>query len=259
MPAIREEVEEAEEEGVQISYLTAPIRVLSRNGAVCGLECIRMDLESQDEQGRRGAKPIPGSEFELEVDMVIPAVGEEPDLSVLPEHLAPHLEGEVIGDCWVFVGDGVFLGGDLVTGSSNVATAIGAGRKAALAIDRYLRSGREEGVSGEEGTIQFEDLNPDYFESKPRVVSPKLGVEQRAGNFKEVNLSLPPELGIQEANRCFGCGMCSGCGNCLLFCPDMAVIKDGDGYRIDYEYCKGCGICAEECPAGYISLEVQEK
>ncbi len=143
MPANEEEIEEAEHEKIRFLYLVAPTRIITENGTVKGLECQRMELGDFDASGRRRPIPVKGSEFVLEVDGVIPAIGYTPDLSCLPPNdgfkttragtlsvdpitMATHLPG-------------VFAGGDLVSGPSTVVEAMASGYRAALSIDRYLK------------------------------------------------------------------------------------------------------------------------
>jgi Pyruvate/2-oxoacid:ferredoxin oxidoreductase delta subunit len=86
---------------------------------------------------------------------------------------------------------------------------------------------------------------------------PELSAAKRTANFSEINRGIPAEKGVMEAKRCFSCGVCRECNNCLYFCPDICVsVKDGK-YEFDYDYCKGCGICSHECCAGVICM-VQE-
>ena len=141
MPANPWEVEAAEEEGVKIHYLAAPVKILGENGRVVGMQCTKMQLGKLDESGRRRPIPISGSEFEIEADLVIPAISQEPDISFLHEG-----HGLEISKWNSFVIDrtgatnrpGVYAGGDDVTGPQTVIKAIAAGHTAADGIDKYL-------------------------------------------------------------------------------------------------------------------------
>ncbi|HHY46548.1 MAG TPA: NADPH-dependent glutamate synthase [Firmicutes bacterium] len=149
MPARREEVENAEEEGVRFALLTNPIRVLGdEKGWVTGLECIRMELGEPDESGRRRPVPIKGSEFIMGVDTMISAIGTDPNplLPRLTPGLATGRHGNLVADPETGATSipGVFAGGDIVTGSATVIAAMGAGKVAARGIDRYLRAGNAE-------------------------------------------------------------------------------------------------------------------
>ena len=281
MPAIPEEVEEALEEGVDIQFLATPVEVLTRDGQVVGLRCIRMRLGEPDESGRRRPIPIEGSEFTVQADAVIPAIGQVADLSFL-EAGSWKLEVErgriAINEAGATTRPGIFAGGDVATPFGTVAHAIGSGKRAAMAIDRYLRGEElpsfppfEESVRFsprpvESEIVRFEDLNLAYFEWAERRESAVRPPEERVKDFDEVALGLDEEQALAEASRCFNCGTCIMCDNCLNFCPDVAISrKNGSGpvsypfYEINYDYCKGCGICAEECPRDAISLEEETK
>ena len=140
MPANPWEIKEAEEEGVKIEFLVAPRKILGEGSRVKAVECVRMELGEIDETGRRRPKPIEGSEFTLNFDSVILAVGEEPDLSLLPGEI-DILERKILVNPFTMATSmpGVFAGGDAVTGPATVIEAIVAGVKAADSIDKFLR------------------------------------------------------------------------------------------------------------------------
>jgi len=140
MPANPWEVKEAEEDGVRIEFLVAPRKILGEGGRVRAIECIRMQLGEIDETGRRRPQPIEGSEFTLDFDSVILAVGEEPDLSLLPKEIEV-FERKILVDPFTMATSmpGVFAGGDAVTGPATVIEAIVAGVRAADSIDKFLR------------------------------------------------------------------------------------------------------------------------
>lgn len=260
MPAIPEEVEAALEEGVEFTFLAAPVEILASNGRMRGARFIKMELGPPDESGRRRPIPLPGSEFELALDNLILAVGERPDLSFLPEGVKLR-EGRVNDPVLVESGlkAPIFAGGDAATGAGTVIEAIASGRRGAEAIDRHLRGLPEPEPEKEPVLVPFERINLDYFESRPRVQGRTLAVPERVTNFREVELGLTLEAGRAEAERCFSCGGCNQCDNCITYCPDVAISRHGDEYEVDYDYCKGCGICAQECPRWVISLIEEEK
>lgn len=144
VPARAEEVHHAKEEGVIFDFLTNPVEIYGdEQGAVCGMRCVRMELGEPDASGRRSPSPIPGSEFDMDVDMVIMALGTSPNPLVF--HNASGLErtkhGTVVADeeTGRTTKAGVWAGGDVVTGAATVISAMGAGKRAAADIDKFLR------------------------------------------------------------------------------------------------------------------------
>jgi NADPH-dependent glutamate synthase beta subunit-like oxidoreductase len=141
MPANPWEIREAETEGVGIQFLVSPKKILGKNGIVTALECIKMNLAELDESGRRTPVPVEGSEFIVESDMVILAIGETPDLTFLPEEIDITEAGTIAVDPFTMETSvpGVFAGGDVVSGPATVVEAIVAGKRAASSIERYLK------------------------------------------------------------------------------------------------------------------------
>jgi 2-oxoacid:acceptor oxidoreductase delta subunit (pyruvate/2-ketoisovalerate family) len=290
MPAIQDEIDETEAEGIHIEYLTAPVEVLRRAGRVSGLKCMRMRLGEPDERGRRRPEPIPGSEHTVKADTVITALGQEADLSGL-EELGAAKGLMVINEAGATspakpaksagrssraeqrtFGQVVFAGGDAATGFGTVAYAIGSGKRAALAIDRLLTGQDLKGSPPlsehvhaapremDPTVVHFQDLNLAYFAEEPRTPQPQRPAQERIKDMAEVNLDIATSDAQREAERCFSCGTCNGCDTCWLFCPDVAISRsDHVEYQVDYDYCKGCGVCAEECPREAISIEEELK
>ncbi|MGD8492623.1 MAG: NAD(P)-binding protein, partial [Desulfobacterales bacterium] len=228
MPAWEEEIQAAEDEGVQITYLSAPQEVLTRDGRVVGLRCIRMELSEPDSSGRKRPIPIPGSEYEIEIDQLVPAIGQRPDLSALEDitGLTYTRWGttEVDAVTYATERDGVFAGGDLQTGPWVAIGAIGAGKEAAESILRYI-----EGNDMAEGREPVVNENPVYRpipEDEPvmeRAKMPELPISKRQGNFNEVELGYTEEEGRAEAARCLNCGYCCECYQCVDACLAHAV------------------------------------
>jgi NADH-quinone oxidoreductase subunit F len=215
MPAIEEDIEETEQEGIKIQCLTAPVRILSSNGSVCGVECIRMKLGDYDESGRRRPVPIDGTEFTIETDIVIPAVGQAPDLSFLPQDSALERTKwetlQVNSNTLATNIPGIFAGGDFVTGPTFLVEAIAGGRRGAVAIDRYLRGDTSriffadewEKVSPEEAEKVLEEVE----EEKDRVIMPTAPPEARVKDFREIELGFSEEQAHEEARRCLRCDL----------------------------------------------------
>lgn len=253
MPAIAEEVEEACKEGVGILYLAAPVSIKAQAKGEIEVEFLRMKPGDPDETGRKNPVPIEGSQFVMRADAVIAAVGEQPNLCLLPEGLLLSESG-VEHD-----GMRIFGGGDASTGrAGTVAGAIVSGRRAARSINSWLR-GNEIKNEPARKSVSFGDLNAAYFVHEAAVRSPKLAPTKRIKDFSEINLGISAKGGIKEAKRCFSCGDCTHCDNCVTFCPDICISKRNEHYEIDYDYCKGCGICYEECPCSHISLVAEER
>jgi len=179
------------------------------------LQCICMMLGKPDESGRRRPIPIADSEFSINADTVIAAVGQAPDLSFLPSDSAlerTRWETLVVESNTMATNvPGVFAGGDFVTGPGMVIDAIAAGRRAAIAIDKYLKgdTSRVEiydlraGVVGELPSQEIEES----WEVQPRVAVPILPAKERKTSFAEVELSFPEERAKQEAKRCLRCDL----------------------------------------------------
>ncbi|MBW2636305.1 MAG: FAD-dependent oxidoreductase [Deltaproteobacteria bacterium] len=228
MPAAAEEIEEAIQEGIKMEYLAAPVKVIGEGGKVTGIECIRMELGEPDESGRRRPVPVKGSEFTLDVDAVIPAIGQKADLSFVPD------SSEISVNRWnTFDVDevtyatnvaGVFAGGDDVTGPATAVKAINAGKEAAQSIDRYLRGedialGRAR--NWEEGIADKGDVSSIPKESRPKLK--ELDPDDRKTHFREVIDVYSEEEAVREAKRCLSCGICSECYQCVDACIAGAI------------------------------------
>jgi len=261
MPASDEEIEAAEAEGIKIEYLAAPTEIIAEDGRVKGMRCIRMELGEPDASGRRRPIPIPGSEFSIDVDTVIPAIGQTPDLSFLGDDSGIEITGsgtlKVDSVTLATTRDGIFGGGDVQTGPATAIEAIAAGKEAAISIDRYLKG--EDIKAGREvdkgKRVDLSDI-PIEREPIPRYKGPTIPLEKRTKSFDEVELGLTEEMAIEEANRCLDCGI--PCLHCIqvLGCP--AIMKDGDNLYIDQDMCFGCSVCAQVCPSEAIE-EVERR
>ncbi|MBM4432685.1 MAG: FAD-dependent oxidoreductase, partial [Chloroflexi bacterium] len=223
MPAVKSEIDEAEKEGIKINILAAPIRVLTKNGRVAGLQCVRMELGEPDESGRRRPMPIAGSEFEVKADNVIIAIGQAVDKSRLPAGLEYTTWGTVAADPVTLQTniDGVFAGGDAVAGPADAIRAIAAGKESAISIDRYLRK-----VDLKEGRPapfkRVGEVSKAGVEKEARAAIPLLEVKKRKG-FAEVELGFDEKTAVAEASRCLSCGVCSECLECIKACEVQAI------------------------------------
>uniref|UniRef100_A0A7V4E4N8 FAD-dependent oxidoreductase n=1 Tax=candidate division WOR-3 bacterium TaxID=2052148 RepID=A0A7V4E4N8_UNCW3 len=259
MPAVKEEVEEAIKEGIEIIFLTAPLKIIKdKKGKVKGLECVKMRLSEEiDESGRRKPVPIKNSNFVIRGDTIIKAIGEKVDLDILPKEIIG--KRTILADEWGRTNlEKIFAGGDCVTGPKTVVEAIAYGRKGAFLILHYLKN-YEPPKKEIFNLVNYENLNTYYFEKQKRVEEDKLPLNKRKGNFKEIIRTLNNHEAMAEASRCFSCGVCNNCDNCYVFCPDLAILKKNGSYEILYDYCKGCGVCAHECPRNVISMFFEEE
>jgi len=147
----------------------------------------------------------------------------------------------------------VFTGGDGMRGPSMVVDALGDGKRAARDIDRVLSAeplGPEDPVE----VMPYEKLNTAYFRPAPRTEAPLApAAARRTSQVTEVTLAYSREQALAEADRCMSCGVCNGCDNCYIVCPDVSVLRDArqnGHYSIRTHYCKGCLVCVQECPTG---------
>jgi len=212
MPAFPEEVTAAIDEGVEIEFLVSPVKILTKNGRVTGVECIRMMLGEKDASGRRRPVPINGSEFSLELDTLILAIGERPDTTYLSaKDGIDTRKGENIvvdGETFKTKRDGVFAGGDAVTGPNTVVESMGAGRIAGAMIEKYLKGeplDRTYALIRPFRYIEPVELSEEELEKAERPMSPRLKAAQRKKNFKEVELGLSEASACAEARRCLRC------------------------------------------------------
>jgi NADPH-dependent glutamate synthase beta subunit-like oxidoreductase len=255
MPAIKEEVEEAINEGITVEFLAAPVGFKKGDdGKVKAMVAIRMELGEPDDSGRRRPVPIEGSEFEIPASAVISAVSQEPDFT--------GFEDLIEGRDWIKVDaqghtkvDGVWAGGD-VTRLALVTDAIGQGRHAAESIDHKLQG--TEAEADTRSVIHTDKMQLDHYARQERAEPAVLEVDERMGGLEtEVNLGLTMEQAVSESRRCMSCGYCFDCEKCWLYCQDQAIDKPstrGVLYSFKLGNCTGCAKCADICPCGFIEM-----
>jgi NADPH-dependent glutamate synthase beta subunit-like oxidoreductase len=254
LPAQREEVAEALEEGVVLVTGAMLTAAGARHGEV-RLDLVRVRFEAGAQRGQFTATPRPDSEFALIADAIVPSIGQDPDLAPLG---ALDVDGSLLrADArQATSAERVYAGGDLTSMARFVTEAVGMGKRAAAAIDGALR-GAAAAASGDEAVVKLGAIATAYYPKQARAAEPKLGAEQRLAGDAEVQLGFEVERALAEAGRCFSCGTCVLCDNCVAVCPDLAVKRSGDGYVVLADYCKGCGLCVKECPTG--SMEMVEE
>lgn len=283
MPAFRHEVELAERDGVKFHFLVAPKQIIGENGKVKAVECLKMRLGEPDESGRRRPIPIAFSEHQYEVDMVIPALGQVAETSSLPQELLSKEKRGLLIQADPLTMEtsvsGVFAGGDVVTGPASIIEAVGAGKRAAVSINRYL-TGQDLRKDRDEEKIVETTWVKDWrlLEKKERrydapIEKPHLSFEEA----KEYLEKLKRKARF-EAFRCLGCGPCAeclagielcegdkavvdeskcvGCNVCAVICPVEAIKKNEKGVaQVNEDLCKGCGLCAARCPEQAITMK----
>jgi NADH-quinone oxidoreductase subunit F len=215
MPVSEVEYEEAVAEGVKMNFLTSPTRITSDNWKATGLQCAQMKLGDPDESGRRRPIPVAGSEFTVAADTVIAAVGQAPDLSFLPpdSDLERTRWETLVTDSNTLATNipGIFAGGDFVTGPDMVVNAIAAGRRGAIAIDKYLRNDTsrveiyDRKVKAAEETKKPE--LDETWENMPRTAVKTLPLPERRASFSEIELGFSEEVARREAKRCLRCDL----------------------------------------------------
>jgi len=213
MPALAEEVDAAIDEGIDIQFLVAPVKVVTKNGKAVAIECVRMKLGEKDASGRPRPVPIEGSNFTTSLDTLILAISERPDTSYIVEADGIRRDRENIvidGETAMTTWDGVFAGGDAVTGPRTVIEAMAAGKLAAETIEKYaggrpLR--REYPLTRPSMYVAPEMLGEEEVDKARRPKMKHLSVSQRRKNFKEVEMGLTEEMAVQEARRCLRCDL----------------------------------------------------
>jgi formate dehydrogenase beta subunit len=217
MPAEPYEVDDAEEEGVKFEFLALPTKLVTENNKIVGVEVQKMELGEPDASGRRSPKPVPGSEYIIPCDLVIPAIGQDPDLAYLGDAdygINQTRWNSILTKGGTMMTDnaGVFAGGDCEYGAMTVVVAVGHGRRAARAIHRYLTEGKAY-LDQEDA---MEDLINRFgaFDDKEKVGivgglhrehQPKVHGKERIKNYDEIELAMPESQAAREAERCLRC------------------------------------------------------
>jgi len=284
MPALPEEVELAEKDGVKFYFLVTPKQIIGENGKVKAIECVRMRLGEPDESGRRRPIPISFSEHQYQVDTVIAALGQLMETSCIPTGLldktvrTPALKIDPLTLETNI--PGIFAGGDVATGPASIIEAVGAGKRAAESIHRYLngenlRKGRDDNIEEKTWVKNWGSVDKKERRYDSPIEKPHLSFEEATEYLQKTK-----KKAMFEAFRCLGCGpcaeclanlelcegdkavvdesLCIGCNTCVAVCPFGAIKKDEKEIaRVNEDLCKGCGICATRCPERAITMKKQ--
>lgn len=211
MPAYREEIEAALEEGVLLKILAAPVEVLSENGRLTGVRFISNRLSEPDSSGRRQPVPIPGSEYAVELDTLIVAISEQPEkdgLDGLDMTRGGNLRANP--ESYITSRKGVFAGGDVVTGPNTIINAIAAGKNAAVMINNYITGRLLKSLTKvrlPSVYVEPVQLQDEFGETAKRVEPPVIPVQERRTTFAEVELCISEESARCEASRCLRCDL----------------------------------------------------
>ena len=258
MPAVPEEIWEAEEEGVRVIYLVAPTEIVVKRNKAAGLRMVIHTLGAPDSSGRRRPDPVEQTDFTLPCDMIITALGQAVAEDV--DGIALKRDGSL--ECDPETGAtalrGVFAAGDAAAGPDTVIAAVSSGRKAAASIDMFLM-GANAALSYDpiltEASRERALARAKTAERKPRVAVELRPAEQRKADFDLYAPVMTEEQAVEEASRCLSCGCGEGCGLCARICSNFAIATTGpDCLQVDEEKCVACGMCYRRCPNENIEM-----
>jgi NADPH-dependent glutamate synthase beta subunit-like oxidoreductase len=274
MPADAEEVEQAEEEGIRFEFLNIPEEIVGSQDRVQGLKCLQARLVTKEGQDRKYPVPIEDSEFIIEADVIICAIGQRVDADCLASvEKLDWTRRKTINVNMVTMEtslEGTFAAGDAVTGPATVIEAIGGGKRAAESIDRYLEGipqPKMPPVPTRRGRIEHLEVPASSKMTIKRPEMPLLNIYRRRTTFQQVELGYPEDRVREEARRCLRCDICLRCGKCIEVCRDMMGVDalqmgyfDFDhpvptDFRLTEERCILCGACATNCPTGAMQIE----
>jgi NADPH-dependent glutamate synthase beta subunit-like oxidoreductase len=253
MPAQKDEVAEAREEGIAVVDGVMLTEAVDSGVAGLTLKCVHVQFAAGAQRGQFTVIPLADSDFTLRADAILPSIGQDPDLAPLQGAL--DADGTLLKvNQWQATNlDRVYAGGDVSSIARFVTEAIGMGKRAAREIDRRLRESADADFEPEP-IVELAAINTFYHPRQARAIEQRQDPARRLKSDTEVQIGFDLEQTLAEAERCFSCGTCIQCDNCVHYCPDLAVKREGDGYVVLTDYCKGCGICVRECPTGSMKM-----
>lgn len=259
MPASKEEVAEAEEEGIRFMFQVAPTAIAAGdNGTALSLQLRHYVMETaRDASGRKRPVEVPGAEFTLDVDTVLFAIGQRTECD---DPLQPESGGVIHADPQTgqTSAEWIFAGGDCTTGPQNVISAIAGGKRAAVAIDTFLAGDKAFLVADPHNIETDKDSVLIRYGSQPRAWRPETEAppaDDRVRDFNEYAPVLTTEQAVREASRCMACGCGAGCEMCIESCKVAAYDLDASGRIVlDESICVACGICVQRCPNTMIDM-----
>jgi formate dehydrogenase (NADP+) beta subunit len=274
-----EDVRQAKKEGIAVHNSQMASRIMGKTSKITGVELFKLSGFQFDESGKLSVQPASKEKETLEADTVILAIGVEPDFSQIDPHqrlsLTKRRTVEVNPKTMATSLERVFAAGDVVTGPSSVAQAVGHGRMAAVSINSHLMGLKpDQGVNitmdeqgklslrrcdlyTEQHVVKFEEMmNLEFYEKKNRQGTEQLPTGDSLTSFDEIDKGFGDDEALAETSRCFHCGHCQLCGHCVEDCPGYVLTMTDDGPKVAYpEECWHCGNCRISCPSSAVSYE----
>lgn len=285
MPALPEEIREALEEGITILNGWAPQKLHQKKGKRLAVEFCRAEVERDEASGVVKIIPVGIETQKHFADKIIVAIGQTARPFQLSKNISIKEDGIATDRFGRTSLPKFFVGGDIKGGKAFVADAIASGKMGALAISCFLEGkdveaefqrhqfGDRPSFSFEhfiapdeknrmdfKKVVSFDQINTLFFYESPRNNPDRLEAAERIRTFEEVNSGLTSGQVEDEISRCFKCGTCIDCENCLDFCPDLSILKDAEQklYGFDEDHCKGCGICSVACPRNVVEMVIEK-
>jgi len=278
MCATPEDIRQGEEEGICVHNSAVVSRILGRQSETTGVEIAEVSGFGFDGNGKLAIQ-VSNRSLRLEADTVVLAVGAEPDIAEIDPRnmikLTRRKTIEVDPNTLATSVDRIFAAGDIVTGPSTVAQAVGGGRRAAIAINnRFLGLTPDRGIhigvcgdgqpsltahpgTTEQHVVKYgEMMNLDFFKKENRHQTIRLPVSSSVTSFDEIDKGFGVDEALAEADRCFHCGHCQLCGNCVDDCPGYVLEMTVNGPKVAHpEECWHCGNCRISCPSAAVAYE----